>query len=382
MKNSIIYLDNAATTYPKPASVTGAAYECMKKYCGNPSRGSNPLAMRCAEEVFDCRVRLSKLFGCSPERVVFTHNTTYALNMAIKGVTRLGDHILISNMEHNATLRPVADLQRDGIIEYDTYSAYGVTDDELLSDIEGKLRANTRAICAIHMSNICSHTLPISKIGKLCRERGIIFICDGAQSAGHLDINMKRDCIDVLCLPAHKGLYGTQGLGMMLLGDGVSLDTLIEGGNGVNSLDYFMGDVSPERYEAGTLNTPAIVALRHGVDLICTRTQERIYEHERNLFLSARQMLSEIPSVKLYDSSVGPTLLFNIGDHPSDEVGDYLSRHGVCVRTGFHCAPLAHRALGTGASGAVRASFGIFNTQSHIEQLASLCQEFSRYHQT
>ena len=379
MKNSIIYLDNAATTFPKPRSVARGVSECIEKFCGNPSRGSNPLAMKCAEAVYECRDLISQMFGCSPEGVVFTHNTTYALNMAIKGVMKGGGHMLISNMEHNATLRPVAQLERDGLIDYSVFETYGRTDEEIICEVDTKIRPDTRALCAIHTSNICSYALPISKLGKLCRERGIIFICDAAQAAGHADIDMRRDCIDILCMPAHKGLYGTQGLGMMLLSDGILPDTVVEGGNGINSLELFMGDVSPERYEAGTLNTPAIVGLKHGLEFIRRRGIDDIASHEISLFRYAKARLESMKRIRLYDEVEGSTLLFNINGIPSDEVGRILSEHGICVRTGFHCSPLAHRALGTDASGGVRISFGAFNTSSHVDALCELVGDISRH---
>lgn len=378
MKNKIIYLDNAATTFPKPISVARSADECIRTYCGNPSRGSNPLAMRSAEKVFECRTLLSDMFSCSPENVIFTYNTTYALNMAIKGVMKDGGHILISNMEHNATLRPVVRLQRDGLLEYDTFEAYGRSPVEMIQDIDRKLRHDTKAICCLHTSNICSYTLPIREIGEYCHDNGLIFICDGAQSGGHLPIDMKKDNIDILCLPAHKGLYGTQGVGIMLLSDNINPDTVIEGGNGVNSLEYFMGDDHPEKYEAGTINTPGVVALCEGIKFINAKGLSEIQHHDEMLFSYAERMLSHIPGIRIYDSTIGSTMLFNIKNIPSDEVGDLLGSKGICVRTGFHCSPLSHKALGTPSHGAVRVSFGVFNSTSDVELLASLAEDISK----
>ncbi len=317
------------------------------------------------------------MFSCLPENVIFTYNTTYALNMAIKGVMKGGGHILISNMEHNATLRPVASLQRDGLIEYNTFDAYGKTDTEIIEDIDRKIRPDTRALCCLHTSNICSYTLPIEKIGRYCHDAGLIFICDGAQSGGHIPIDMKKCNIDILCLPAHKGLYGIQGCGVMLLGDKISPATIIEGGNGVNSLDYFMGDDSPEKYEAGTLSTPAIVGLGEGLKFLNSKKAGEIQAHERRLFNCAQKLLRGIPNVKIHDSAEGSVLLFNINNIPCDEVGEIFSKNNICIRTGYHCAPLAHKALGTYSTGGVRVSFGIFNTLLQIEFFASLTEDIS-----
>lgn len=377
MKNPLIYLDNAATTFPKPPSVIRAAYDCMENYCGNPARGSNPLAMRSAEAVYNCRQALSLTFDCPPENVVFTYNTTYALNMAIKGVMKHGGHILISNMEHNAVLRPVASLQRDGQIEYDTFCTYGLSDDEIIADIDRKKRADTRAICCLHMSNICSYTLPIEKIGKYCCENGIIFICDGAQSAGHVKISMKKFCIDILCIPFHKGLYGIQGGGAMLLSEGIMPETLIEGGNGVNSGEKFMGEISPEKYEAGTLNTPAAVALTEGLKCLQAKGFEKIAAHEAELCEMTFSMLSEVKNVTLYGPKRGQTVLFEVSKVPSDSIGEVLGAEGICVRTGFHCSPLAHKTLGTSSGGAVRVSFGMFNTPHHVKALVSAVEKIA-----
>ena len=377
MKNKLIYLDNAATTFPKPVCVSGAVDECIRTFCGNAARGSNPLAMRSAEKIFECRCLLANMFSCLPENVIFTYNTTYALNMAIKGVMKAGGHILISNMEHNATLRPVASLQRDGLIEYDTFDAYGKSDVDIIEDIDRKIRSDTRAVCCLHTSNICSYTLPIEKIGKYCHDAGLIFICDGAQSGGHLPIDMKKCNIDILCLPAHKGLYGIQGCGVMLLGENICPSTIIEGGNGVNSLDYFMGDDSPEKYEAGTLSTPAIVGLGEGLNFLNSRKDGEIHTHSQRLFRHTKKLLEGIPNVTVHDATEGSVLLFNINGIPSDEVGELLSKNGVCVRTGYHCAPLAHKALGTYSTGGVRVSFSIFNTISQTEIFSSLVNDIS-----
>ena len=381
--SDVIYFDNAATTDPKPESVIMATVDCMKNYCGNPGRGSHYLAMKSSEKVFEAREGVAELFGASPENVVFTLNTTYALNMAIKGVMSGGGHMLISNMEHNSVLRPAARLAKDDVVRYDIFKAYErgktLSASEIIDNIIKKLRQSTKMLVCIHSSNVCSYTLPIREIGRLCRRHGIIFCVDAAQSAGHLPINMTEDCIDILCLPAHKGLYSPQGLGIMILRDGFSLpNTLVEGGNGVNSLELSMGKLSPERYEGGTLCTPAIAGLCAGLEFIKSFGIERIAEHEKALWLKAFDRLTSIRGVTVYDNTPGGVLLFNVDGIPADEVGASLAENGFCLRTGYHCSPLAHRALVTPEGGAVRAGFGIFNTLRDVELMCEKVSEISR----
>ncbi len=374
MINDIIYFDNAATTFPKPRSVLDATFDCTENFCGNPGRGSHPLALKSAEAVYTAREKAADLFSASPENVVFTLNTTQSLNLAIKGVMSRGGHILISDMEHNSVLRPVAKLQRERKITYDIFPTHRgctpLSDDEILSGIIRRLRRDTRMICAVHTSNICSYSLPIRRIGELCRRHGLIFAVDAAQAAGHTQISLKDDSIDLLCLPGHKGLYAPQGVGVLISRDGISLDTIIEGGNGVSSLDLSMGTSSPERYEGGTLCTPSICGLSSGIDFVRTVGIDSIKAHEISLYRSAFSRLSQIGGISIYDHECeGSTLLFNLKDIPSDDLGTALSERGFCLRTGYHCSSLAHRSLGTPEGGALRLSFSIFNTEKEVELL-------------
>ena len=380
--SEIIYLDNAATTFPKPESVIMSTVDCMEGYCGNPGRGSHHLAMKSAEKVFEARESLSSLFGAEPENVIFTLNTTYALNMAIKGVTSSGGHVLISNMEHNSVLRPVDRLAREGKISYDVFklidNGRALSEKEIIADIYSRLRPNTKLIVCIHSSNICSYVAPIAAIGALCKRLGITFAVDAAQSAGHVPINMIKDGIDLLCLPSHKGLYAPQGCGILIT-NGQRINTLIEGGNGVNSLDMTMGNASPERYEGGTLCTPAIVGLCAGIEMITKIGIDSIREHEIALYRAARDELLSTDGVTVYTPECeGSVLLFNVGSLPSDEVGNILSEKGFCLRSGYHCSALGHRSLKTGAGGGVRMSFGLFNTLEHVEKLTREVRSIAR----
>lgn len=377
----MIYFDNAATSFPKPRRVLEEQMRCMQFYGGNPGRGSHALAMAAAEKIYECREELASFLGSSnPENVIFTMNATMALNTAIKGLLRRGDHVLISDMEHNAVFRPIYKLARDGVITYDVFETFPInpkcTKEMICASIIEKLRPNTRMLICAHASNICSATLPLHEIGALCRKKGILFVVDAAQSAGHLPINMKEMQIDALCVPGHKGLFGPQGCGILVLGEGIVADTLIEGGSGYNSLEGNMPEDAPERYEAGTLPTPAIAGLLEGVREVKRLGIDYIHAHESTLAKRLCERLTAMPKVALYaPHHTGSVLLFSLQDISSDHVGAFLNERGFCVRTGFHCAALAHATLGTPPAGAVRVSPSLFNTTTQIDAFADTLKE-------
>lgn len=367
----MIYLDNAATTFPKPHRVTAEVMRCLTEYCGNPGRGSHRLALAAAEQIFSCREALSSFLGVdAPERILFTQNTTYALNLAIKGFLRQGDHVLISELEHNAVRRPICVLAAKGKISFDIFPVCGLTQNELLVRLTEKIMPSTRVVICTHASNICSITLPIAEIGTLCQKRGIRLIVDAAQSAGILPIDMKAMQIDALAAPGHKSLYGIQGCGFLAVGENFTLEPLIEGGSGVDSIPSEMPADPPERFEAGTLPTPSIVGLLEGVRSLMNGGAEACAARERELFLAARERLSSLPDICIYaPEHAGSVLLFNKNNLPAAELGRYLSSKGICVRAGLHCAPMAHKALGTPDGGAVRVSLGRYNTISDVDAL-------------
>ena len=382
----MIYFDNAATTFPKPSAVYSEVERCMRLYCGNPGRGSHTMSRAAAEKIYECREEAATFFGLdTPENVIFTLNTTHALNIAIKGLLQHGDHVLISDMEHNSVLRPLAHLAELGEITYDIFPSFCGEDriptaDEVCHAIAQRMRPNTRAVICTHASNICSAVLPISEIGRLCHSKGIVLIVDGAQSAGVLPLDMKQMHIDILCLPGHKALYGIQGGGLLLLAPHIRLKTFTEGGNGVNSLDKTMPDISPERYESGTLPTPAIVGLCEGIRFVRRIGRQTIEEHERQLNRRLTEMLTNTQGITVYAPQfVGSTVLFSVDGISSDAIGRALDARGFCVRCGFHCAALGHQTLGTPESGAVRVSFSFFNRAEQTElfwrSLREICRE-------
>ncbi len=378
----MIYLDNAATTFPKPPETVREVYRCMTEYCGNPGRGSHYMAQRASEKIFEARSLLASMFGVnSPENVVFTLNTTHALNTSLKSFVREGMDILISDMEHNSVLRPVHALFKSGKVTYSVFST-DCSDDEVLLNIEKKIKHNTKILICQHTSNICGTVLPIKKIGELCKKRGIYFIADAAQSAGLFDIDVTDFGIDALCLPSHKGLYGPQGAGAILFSDKdftSLLDTLTQGGSGTDSKDLEMPSYLPDRFEAGTLQTPVIAGLCEGIKFVLRNTPQGIRRHEEFLSNILKADMSSIKGVKLYRPEVpSSVVLFNVKGKSSVAVASELDKYGICVRGGFHCAPLAHRTLNTGDGGAVRISFGAFNDINEVKYTCEVIRRITR----
>lgn len=379
-REAMIYFDNAATTFPKPDSVLSAVTKCMRYTCGNPGRGSHRMALAAAEEIYTCREEAAAFFGAAgAERVVFTVNATYALNTAIKSVVRPGDHVLIGSMEHNSVWRPVARLAEKRVISYSVFSVRGSTE-EILADIRRKMRRETRMLVCAHVPNIANAAIPVREIGQHCRAAGIMFVLDGAQSAGHLPIDVTEMCVDMLCVPGHKGLYGPQGSGMIVCGsERLAVgDTLVEGGSGMHSLESAMPDVLPERYEAGTLPTPAVAGLREGIRFVKRIGLGAIHKAETDLWRAAYERLSEMPGIRLYGDTPGSVLLFNVDGMPAVDVGAALDSRGICVRSGYHCAAMAHRVIGTGESGGVRASFSVLNTKKEVLHFADAVRQIAR----
>jgi len=380
----MIYLDQAATGFPKPSSVIEEQARCMRTYCGNPGHGSHALAMAAATKIYECRETAASFFGAeSPSRVVFTLNTTMALNFAIKGLLRAGDHVLISDMEHNAVYRPIYKMADSGMITYDIFPTFvhqkGRTAEDICRAIEMRVRPNTRMLICAHASNICSAVLPLREIAALCARYGLLFVVDAAQSAGHFPIHIEEIGIDALCVPGHKGLYGPQGTGMLILRKGVLADTVLEGGSGVDSLLGMMPSESPERYEAGTLATPAIVGLCEGIKTVQSIGIDAIAEREKRLIQYLKKRLSCLRKVTVYvPHHEGSVLLFNLLGIPANALGNALNSRGICVRAGYHCSALGHQTLGTPVGGAVRVSVGYFNETEELDALVNALSDVSR----
>ena len=373
----MIYFDNAATTFPKPAEVTRAVAHHMQAHGGNPGRGAHPLALAAAEAVYDARSEISSFFGGEkPENVVFTQNATHALNLAIFGTVKAGDHVLISNLEHNSVFRPVSELCRRGAASCSVFDALG-GEEETLASIKKLLRRNTRVLICTHASNVCPKVLPLARISRFCRERGILHIADVSQSAGIYPVDM-RDGADIICAPGHKGLYGPQGTGFCLFADDFDfarLSPTVFGGNGISSAKPEMGRTPPESFEAGTLAAPAIAGLCRGVRFVKRIGTEKIRAHEGAISEKIRSFLLQQEGVTVYlpYEKAGSTLLLNVDGISASELSALLAKKGVCTRAGMHCSPLAHEALGTGGD-ALRLSFSAFNT---VKEAEDFCRIFS-----
>ena len=378
----MIYLDNGATSFPKPQSVIDAMCVYQRCYGANPGRGGHSLTLKAGEKVFRTRELLSEMFGTESERVIFTQNCTHALNTAIKGSVKKGDHIIISSLEHNSVLRPVHRLFERGLVTYDVAFVNPLSDEETLSNFRNLIKPNTTLVVCTYVSNVFGTVLPIRKIAELCRDKGLRFILDGAQAAGVFEIDMKRDLIDILCVPCHKGLLGPMGTGAMLLGENIKPDTNIEGGTGSFSMQKSQPDILPDKFESGTANLPGIAGVYEGINFIkCFGGERAVHNKEMYLADILKADLSVIKNVELYENMQGerksPLVSFGIKNTHSEEVSAYLDKHGIAVRAGYHCSYLAHSNYNTEEYGVVRVTPGIFNIKKDIKTLSFLLNRFA-----
>ena len=365
----MIYLDNAATTYPKPKRVKKAVLDAITYCGGNPGRGAHSLSLRSSELVFDARCEIADYLGIrKPESIVFTPNATFGLNLIIKCRAQRGDHFLLSEQEHNAVLRPVERLKQDGIIDYSVFA----NDGDVLESIRTKEKENTSVIICNPVSNVTGERIPVEQIVSYAKSKGWFVILDGSQWIGHGEINSSlMNQIDALAVPGHKGLFGIMGSGFLYLNHPNDLPPFLDGGSGTNSAEPFMPDSLPERYEAGTLSVPAIASLAEGIRFIREYGAKAIYEKEKELSTFVSDGLRNIKGAKVYGSTKpdGAVVSFTIEGMTTGEVERKLDDTGICVRSGLHCAPLIHRHLGTYPNGTVRISTSIFNRKADLEGL-------------
>lgn len=365
----MIYLDSAATTYPKPPNVYASVNETLRRYCFNSGRGGYSQSVAAAEKIYDVRVKIAKMFNCAEQNVTFTNNCTTAINTAVRGLAEKGSHLLISSLEHNAVWRTVSSLREEGITDFDIVE-YSPDTDIFLNNIKEKEKSNTSMVVMLHASNVFGVVTPINEIGEYCRHKGWYYIVDAAQSAGVLPIDMKKCNISALCAPGHKGLYGIMGSGFLALGDSVIPSPLTCGGTGSHSVDWRQPEDLPDRLEAGTLNNPGIISIGAGVDFINNKGIKTVYRHEMRLSEFIYKELKNIDGVSLYipfEQIKAPVLSFNVGDYHSEAVASRLAEKNIAVRAGYHCAPLAHNCYGTSDRGTVRVSPCAFTTFSDCE---------------
>ena len=377
----MIYLDNAATTLAKPPCVVEAVTEALTSL-GNASRGAHEGALNANRLLYRARRKLAGLFGCPrSEQVVFTANATEALNIAISGTLRAGDHAITTAMEHNSVLRPLVRLNRErdvalSVVPADSRGCVHY------SDFEKRIQSNTRAIICTHGSNLTGNLLDIDRIGKIARSHGLLFIVDASQTAGAVPIDMAKSGISLLCFTGHKSMLGPQGTGGLCVNGDIDIDPFKVGGTGVQSFLETQPREYPTRLEAGTLNGHGIAGLSAAVDFINATGIDAIHAHEIGLARRFYEGVASIPGVRVYgDFSIWdrcPIVSLNIGDMDSALVCDALARdYGIATRAGAHCAPLLHKALGTEDQGAVRFSFGYFNTAEETDAAIGAVKEIA-----
>lgn len=365
-----IYFDNAATSSPKPPEVLERVSAALTEFNANPGRSGHSVALSAAREVLSARERLASLMNAGEEtNIAFAFNCTDALNLAIKGALRYGDHVITTQLEHNSVLRPINALAARGRISLSIVSprADGFVDPE---DIRASIRKNTRLIAVTHASNVTGAIQPVAAIGELARREGILYLIDGAQAIGATPVNVRALSCDLYAFPGHKSLLGPMGTGGLYIRPGVVLRTLREGGTGTDSESMLQPDERPERYESGTLNLPGIAGLGVGCAFVAKRVSA-IMSHERELTGALYEGLSAIRGAEIYspreEAARAGIVSFNLPGMTSSDVADRLGRMGIAVRGGLHCAPGAHRFLGTLRRGAVRASVGYANTFEEVD---------------
>lgn len=378
-----IYLDNSATTYPKPDSVYKKVMEVMMDCGASASRGSYATAVQASRYLYETRRLLGELLGVKDiSRISFTKNATESINIALKGILKKGDHVITTSLEHNAVYRTLNRLKELDIIEYDIVQANcdGAVN---FNDFISRIKHNTKLFVCNHASNLIGSILPIREIGAIAKKYGIIMMVDSSQTAGLVDIDVARDNLDVVCFTGHKALYGPQGTGGIYLDKGIDIFPLLEGGTGgdsnltLNPADY------PDRLEAGTQNVPGIAGLGEGIKFINDIGQNEILQHDRELVGMLCDKVGNIEDVEMYTKKTGcervGIFTFNIRNISSETIGYKLDKYfNIMVRTGLHCTPLAHKTIGTIDRGAVRVSVSYFNNKEQIVAFAEAIEKIRR----
>ena len=379
-EGNMIYLDNAATTMRKPQEVIDAVMLAMGSM-GNAGRGVNDASLSASRLIYDTRERLCRMFGgTDPRQVVFTCNSTESLNIAIRGLLNPGDHVITTMLEHNSVLRPLYDLEAKGtgltIIESGRSGNFDI------EDMKRAVRPETKMIVCTNGSNLTGNYVELKPIGEFARERGILFVVDASQTAGVFPIDVEDMKIDVLCFTGHKGLLGPQGTGGMYVREGVNIRPLKAGGTGVQTYSKSQPVQMPTALEAGTLNGHGIAGLHAALGYIEEHGIDAIRKREQGLMRRFYEGVKDIENVTVYgdfdtmDRCAIVTL--NIGDYDSSEVSDeLLTEYGISTRSGGHCAPLMHEALGTVEQGAVRFSFSHYNTEEEVDAAIKAVRELA-----
>ncbi len=381
----MIYLDNAATSWPKPPRVIEAMVKFMNEIGANPGRSGHSLSIEAARIIYEAREALARLFKVNdPLRIVFTLNATESINIALKGLLTRGDHVITSSMEHNSVMRPLRELEKKGIeLSIVPCSKDGTLDPD---DLKRKIKSNTRMVILNHASNVTGGLLPVSEVGKIVREHNLIFLVDAAQTAGAYPIDVERDGIDLLAFTGHKSLYGPQGTGGLVIGERIdekSMITLKQGGTGSRSEFEEQPEFLPDRFESGTPNSVGIAGLLEGLRFVLEKGIEKIRQHE--IYLTERLMngLKKFNRIKIYgpeDSIKRVSIIsFNLEMLSPSEVALHLERgFGILSRAGLQCSPSAHRTIGTFPEGTVRLSLSYFNNERDVDQTIESIEDLVR----
>lgn len=366
-----IYLDNGATSYPKAPGVGEAMLDYINNVGANVNRSTYSTASSAAMVLLDTREQLCRLFNFDdPTHVIFTPGMTAGLNMLLKGYLKSGDHVIVSSMEHNAMMRPLMQLRQQGV----EFSRIPADRDGIIraEDMLPLIRPNTRLVAVMHASNVCGSLLPVREIGDICHERGIPFILDAAQTAGHYPVDFKELKLSALCAPGHKGLLGPQGIGVLLLEKefAKAVEPLIAGGTGSASDSEELPPYMPDRFESGTMNIPGVYGLNASLGFILDRGVEHFRAHEARLTQRFLEGLSGLPlrvaGTCDIDKRVG-VIAVDFTGHDNAEAAFALEQAGILTRCGLHCAPSAHKTLGTFPQGVVRFSLGYASTESDVD---------------
>lgn len=370
----MIYFDNAATTLHKPQEVIDAVIKAMTSM-GNAGRGNTSASMEATHTIFEARENIAKFFNIEDSsNIAFTSNSTEALNTAIKGTLKSGDHVITTMLEHNSVLRPLYEMEKRGVeisfIETDNLG------NPLYADINKLIKSNTKAIICTHASNLTGNLVDIKFIGNLCKEKNLLFIVDVSQTAGVFPIDVKKMNIDILCFTGHKSLLGPQGTGGIYVKDGIEITPLKSGGTGILTYEKQQPSKMPTYLEAGTLNGHGIAGLNAGIEFINKTGIDIIRKKEEELMWRFYNGIKNLPNIKIYgDFNTNdrcPIVTINIGEFDSGDVAEELLAQGVSTRAGGHCAPLMHEALGTVNQGAVRFSFSYFNTFEEVDEVIEI----------
>lgn len=364
----MIYFDNSASSFIKPKCVQKAVLNALNIFTANPGRSGHKQAIKTALEVENVRSRTAKHIGTTADKIIFTLNCTDALNLAIQGTCKVGGHIVCTENEHNSVLRPLEYLKNTQNVSYSVAHSSGKVG-IVWSDIEKCLTDKTYLVICNHVSNVNGDVADIEDIGRHLKEKKITFLVDGAQGGGHFLYDMQKMNINLLTLAPHKGFFSPQGVGVLGICGEVEIQPIRFGGSGTNSLERVMPQSSPERFESGTLNTPAILGFGEGIRFV-EENFSQIQAKLEDLTTYLHYELSKLP-IKIYTKieNTNGVFAFNIDGISSNDVATYLDeKWNICVRSGFHCAPLKHEALGTLESGAVRVSLSYFNTYQEVEK--------------